>query len=251
MKHELTEMPVSLQCGDICIQSIDWSELNVARAGEVYYWSPGHTVAVEENYEAIEFSPSGPMREVIAHLKSQLQSKRRKRMPLVTIDVIRDVFTPNQKAELIDMITHAMIEVEGENMRGVTWVRIQEFESGDWVKPDPSGEIVVSGTRSDHTQQPSGQPFSACSRAAASIGACKAAYRCRQAPVMRILPPASGEVGAGTKNSSSCCTLPRVPAHGKGSSSMTSSTSRNAASNSTACAPGKSALQARLPVVTS
>ena len=26
-----------------------------------------------------------------------------------------------------------MIAVEGENMRGVTWVRIQEFESGDWA----------------------------------------------------------------------------------------------------------------------
>ena len=27
----------------------------------------------------------------------------------------------------------AMIEVEGENMRPVTWVRIQEFEQGDWA----------------------------------------------------------------------------------------------------------------------
>lgn len=26
-----------------------------------------------------------------------------------------------------------MIAVEGENLRGVTWVRIQEFESGDWA----------------------------------------------------------------------------------------------------------------------
>lgn len=54
-------------------------------------------------------------------------------MPLVTIDVIKDVFTPNQKTELIDKVTRAMLEVEGENMRGVTWVRIQEFESGDWA----------------------------------------------------------------------------------------------------------------------
>lgn len=54
-------------------------------------------------------------------------------MPLVTIDVIKDVFTPNQKAELIDKVTRAMIDVEGENMRSVTWVRIQEFESGDWA----------------------------------------------------------------------------------------------------------------------
>lgn len=54
-------------------------------------------------------------------------------MPLVTIDVIKDVFTPEQKQELIARVTDAMIEVEGEKMRGVTWVRIQEFEGGDWA----------------------------------------------------------------------------------------------------------------------
>ena len=54
-------------------------------------------------------------------------------MPLVTIDVIKDVFTPQQKRDLIDRVTAAMIEVEGESMRPVTWVRIQEFEGGDWA----------------------------------------------------------------------------------------------------------------------
>ena len=54
-------------------------------------------------------------------------------MPLVTIDVIKDVFTPVQKQQLIARVTDAMIAVEGENMRGVTWVRVQEFESGDWA----------------------------------------------------------------------------------------------------------------------
>ena len=54
-------------------------------------------------------------------------------MPLVTIDVIRDVFTPKQKQELIHKVTEAMIEVEGESMRPVTWVRINEIESGDWA----------------------------------------------------------------------------------------------------------------------
>jgi 4-oxalocrotonate tautomerase len=52
---------------------------------------------------------------------------------MVTIDVIKDVFTPQQKQELIAKVTEAMITVEGENMRGVTWVRIQEFEGGDWA----------------------------------------------------------------------------------------------------------------------
>jgi 4-oxalocrotonate tautomerase len=54
-------------------------------------------------------------------------------MPMVTIDVIKDVFSPQQKQELIAKVTEAMIAVEGENMRGVTWVRIQEFEGGDWA----------------------------------------------------------------------------------------------------------------------
>ena len=54
-------------------------------------------------------------------------------MPMVTIDVIKDVFTPEQKQKLITKVTEAMIEVEGEGMRPVTWVRIQEFEQGDWA----------------------------------------------------------------------------------------------------------------------
>jgi 4-oxalocrotonate tautomerase len=54
-------------------------------------------------------------------------------MPLVTIDIIKDVFTPAQKQELIKGVTEAMVAVEGEALRGVTWVRIQEFEQGDWA----------------------------------------------------------------------------------------------------------------------
>lgn len=54
-------------------------------------------------------------------------------MPLVTIDLIEDVFTPEQKQTLIERVTEAMISVEGEGMRPVTWVRIQEFAGGDWA----------------------------------------------------------------------------------------------------------------------
>lgn len=53
-------------------------------------------------------------------------------MPLVTIDVIKDVFTPRQKQDLITRVTDAMVSVEGEALRGVTWVRIQEVQQGDW-----------------------------------------------------------------------------------------------------------------------
>ena len=54
-------------------------------------------------------------------------------MPLVTIDVIKGVFSQQQKEQIIDKVTAAMVEVEGENMRSVTWVRIAEFEGGDWA----------------------------------------------------------------------------------------------------------------------
>ena len=54
-------------------------------------------------------------------------------MPLVTVDVIKDVFTTEQKQEIIEKVTDAMVAVEGEAMRPVTWVRIQEVEQGDWA----------------------------------------------------------------------------------------------------------------------
>jgi 4-oxalocrotonate tautomerase len=60
-------------------------------------------------------------------------SLRSRIMPLVTIDVIKNVFTPDQKEALIEQVTEAMVAVEGESMRPVTWVRINEFESGDWA----------------------------------------------------------------------------------------------------------------------
>jgi 4-oxalocrotonate tautomerase len=52
---------------------------------------------------------------------------------MVTIDVIKDVFTPAQKQQMIAKVTDALVAVEGENLRGVTWVRINEFEGGQWA----------------------------------------------------------------------------------------------------------------------
>ena len=54
-------------------------------------------------------------------------------MPLVTIDVIQDAFTPDQKKSIIEKVTEAMIAVEGEAMRPVTWVKINEIAQGDWA----------------------------------------------------------------------------------------------------------------------
>ena len=54
-------------------------------------------------------------------------------MPLVDIQVIKGVFTADQKKAMIGKVTDAMVSVEGEKMRGVTWVRVQEVESGQWA----------------------------------------------------------------------------------------------------------------------
>lgn len=49
-------------------------------------------------------------------------------MALVTIEVVKDVFTAEQKAEIIRRVTDAMLSVEGEGMRQVTWVRLNEVD---------------------------------------------------------------------------------------------------------------------------
>ena len=54
-------------------------------------------------------------------------------MPLVDIQLIKGVFTPEQKTAMISKVTDAMVQVEGEDMRPVTWVRVQEIESGEWA----------------------------------------------------------------------------------------------------------------------
>jgi 4-oxalocrotonate tautomerase len=53
-------------------------------------------------------------------------------MPLVSVRLIEGVFTPDQKREMIHKLTETMVEIEGENLRPVTWVIVEEVKSGDW-----------------------------------------------------------------------------------------------------------------------
>jgi 4-oxalocrotonate tautomerase len=53
-------------------------------------------------------------------------------MPLITVKVIEDVFTPEQKVEIIEKLTDAMVAIEGENLRGLTFVLIEDVKQGDW-----------------------------------------------------------------------------------------------------------------------
>jgi 4-oxalocrotonate tautomerase len=53
-------------------------------------------------------------------------------MPLVDIHLIKGVFDEEQKTRMIREVTDAMVGIEGEAMRPVTWVRIVEIASGEW-----------------------------------------------------------------------------------------------------------------------
>ncbi len=53
-------------------------------------------------------------------------------MPLIQVKLIENVFTPAQKKEIITKLTDAMVAIEGENMRPVTFVTIEEVRSGEW-----------------------------------------------------------------------------------------------------------------------
>ena len=53
-------------------------------------------------------------------------------MPLINVKLIEGVFDAEQKREMIEKLTDTMVEIEGENMRGVTWVVIDEVKSGQW-----------------------------------------------------------------------------------------------------------------------
>jgi 4-oxalocrotonate tautomerase len=53
-------------------------------------------------------------------------------MPLIQVKLIEDVFTEAQKREMVRKLTDAMVSIEGENMRPVTWVVIEEVGSGNW-----------------------------------------------------------------------------------------------------------------------
>lgn len=54
-------------------------------------------------------------------------------MPLVTIKAPENAFTAQQRQAMIDKVTEAMIEVEGEELRAKTWVIYEEVPAGQWA----------------------------------------------------------------------------------------------------------------------
>jgi 4-oxalocrotonate tautomerase len=53
-------------------------------------------------------------------------------MPLINVKVIEGVFSTEQKTQIIRKLTDAMVDIEGEAMRSVTWTLIEEVKSGEW-----------------------------------------------------------------------------------------------------------------------
>jgi 4-oxalocrotonate tautomerase len=53
-------------------------------------------------------------------------------MPLINVKVIEGVFSDDQKTQIVTSLTEAMVAVEGENMRPVTWVVVEDVRSGSW-----------------------------------------------------------------------------------------------------------------------
>jgi 4-oxalocrotonate tautomerase len=68
----------------------------------------------------------------LAAVTSTLRKDGRNKMPLIQVRVIKDVFSKEQKQQIITKLTDAMVSIEGESMRGVTWCVVEEVESGDW-----------------------------------------------------------------------------------------------------------------------
>lgn len=53
-------------------------------------------------------------------------------MPLAMIKVIEGVFSGDEKQQMIERVTEAMVSVEGKSLREKTVVIVEEVKSGDW-----------------------------------------------------------------------------------------------------------------------
>ena len=67
-------------------------------------------------------------------------------MPLINVKVIEGVFSESQKRSIVERLTDAMVSIEGENLRPVTWVVIDEVKGGNWAiggKPLAASDVLA------------------------------------------------------------------------------------------------------------
>jgi 4-oxalocrotonate tautomerase len=79
------------------------------------------------------FIGTSPHRVGVFMRRKKITVERRTKMPLIQVRLVEGVFTKQQKNRMIEKLTDAMVSIEGESMRGVTWVTIEEVRSGDWA----------------------------------------------------------------------------------------------------------------------
>ncbi len=77
-------------------------------------------------------------------------------MPFVSVKVIEGVFTTEQTQQVVERVTDAMVSVEGENMRPVTWVVVEQVVSGDWGIGGQS--MTTEAVRALATGTPAAEP---------------------------------------------------------------------------------------------
>jgi 4-oxalocrotonate tautomerase len=54
-------------------------------------------------------------------------------MSLINVKLIEGVFSEPQKKQIQKSLTEALVQIEGEAMRSVTWCVVEEVKSGDWA----------------------------------------------------------------------------------------------------------------------
>ena len=72
-------------------------------------------------------------------------------MPFINVKVIEGVFDAEQKQDIIAKLTDTMVGIEGEALRGVTWVTIEEVRSGSW---GIGGQALTTQAVKDLAAQP-------------------------------------------------------------------------------------------------
>jgi 4-oxalocrotonate tautomerase len=53
-------------------------------------------------------------------------------MTLIQVKIIEGIFTAPQKREMVERLTDAMVDIEGEAMRQHIWCIVEEVTSGEW-----------------------------------------------------------------------------------------------------------------------
>lgn len=54
-------------------------------------------------------------------------------MPHINVKLIQGVFSEARKRQIVSKLTDAMVSIERENMRFVTWAAVEGAQRGDWT----------------------------------------------------------------------------------------------------------------------